>query len=76
MGRRRLERDPHAPADDADYAGFLGYLVNAFAGRVTAWEIWNEEDDSGWWAGTPAQYVGAAEGGLRGGQGRRSRAPP
>jgi hypothetical protein len=24
---------------------------------VTAWEIWNEEDNSGWWSGTPAQYV-------------------
>src|ERR1022692_719471 len=32
-----------APADDANYAGFVNYLVNAFHGRVNAWEIWNEE---------------------------------
>jgi Bacterial Ig domain len=46
------------PTNDADYAGFVNYLVNAFHGRVDAWEIWNEEDNSGWWSGTPAQYVG------------------
>ena len=45
------------PANNADYAGFVNYLANAFHGRVTAWEIWNEEDNSGWWNGTPAQYV-------------------
>jgi hypothetical protein len=46
------------PTDDADYAGFVNYLANAFRGRVSAWEIWNEEDNSGWWSGTAAQYVG------------------
>jgi hypothetical protein len=46
------------PADDADYAGFLRHLVSAFGHRVTAWEIWNEEDSTSWWSGTPAQYVG------------------
>jgi hypothetical protein len=46
------------PTDDADYAGFVNYLVNAFHGRVNAWEIWNEEDNTGWWSGTPAQYAG------------------
>jgi hypothetical protein len=46
------------PTNDADYAGFLSYLVKVFAGRVTAWEIWNEEDNSGWWSGTAAQYAG------------------
>ena len=46
-----------APANDANYAGFVNYLVNAFHGRVTAWEIWNEEDNSGWWNGTPGGYA-------------------
>jgi hypothetical protein len=46
-----------APAVVADYAAFVNYLVNAFHGRVTAWEIWNEEDSPTWWGGTPAQYV-------------------
>ena len=45
------------PTSPADYAGFVNYLVNAFHGRVTAWEIWNEEDSSGWWTGTPTQYA-------------------
>ena len=45
------------PVDVAAYAGFLDYLANAFGKRVAAWEIWNEEDSSGWWAGTPAQYA-------------------
>ena len=39
------------PTDPATYAAFVNYLVNA-------WEIWNEEDESGWWTGSPAQYVG------------------
>jgi hypothetical protein len=46
------------PTDDADYAAFVNYLANAFHGRVSAWEVWNEEDNTGWWSGTPAQYVG------------------
>jgi hypothetical protein len=46
-----------APAVVGDYAAFVNYLVNAFHGRVTAWEIWNEEDSPTWWGGTPAQYV-------------------
>jgi hypothetical protein len=45
------------PVEDADYAGFVNYLVNAFHGRISAWEIWNEEDNSVWWSGTSAQYV-------------------
>jgi len=45
------------PVNDSDYAGFLNYLVNAFHGRVAAWEIWNEESSPNWWSGTPAQYA-------------------
>jgi hypothetical protein len=45
------------PTDPNDYAAFVNYLANAFHGRVNAWEIWNEEDNSGWWNGTPAQYA-------------------
>ena len=46
--------DPAHAADrtTADYAGFLNYLANAFHGRVDAWEIWNEEDNDGWWTGS------------------------
>jgi len=45
------------PVNPGDYAGFMNYLVNAFQGRVAAWEIWNEEATSSWWSGTPAQYA-------------------
>lgn len=41
---------PHNPAD---YARFAGAMAKRFAGKVAAWEIWNEEDDSSWWAGEP-----------------------
>jgi hypothetical protein len=44
----------HAPpADPADYAAFIGVLAQRWAGRVTAYEIWNEEDQSRWWTGAP-----------------------
>ncbi len=45
------------PLNDADYAGFLNYIVNAFHGRVAAWEIWNEESSSSWWNGSAGQYA-------------------
>jgi Cellulase (glycosyl hydrolase family 5) len=41
------------PRDPADYARFIGKMARRFAGRVAAWEIWNEEDDSLWWASGP-----------------------
>ncbi|HEV7938995.1 MAG TPA: Ig-like domain-containing protein [Solirubrobacteraceae bacterium] len=41
------------PSDPADYARFAGALAKRFAGRVAAWEIWNEEDASLWWASGP-----------------------
>jgi hypothetical protein len=46
--------NPHvAPADPKDYATFLGTLAKRWAGRVAAWEIWNEEDSAAWWSGGP-----------------------
>ena len=41
------------PSDPSDYARFAGALAKRFAGRVAAWEIWNEEDASLWWASGP-----------------------
>jgi hypothetical protein len=41
------------PSSPADYARFAGALAKRFAGRVAAWEIWNEEDASLWWASGP-----------------------
>jgi hypothetical protein len=41
------------PRNPADYAHFVGSMAKRLAGRVAAWEIWNEEDDSLWWASGP-----------------------
>jgi hypothetical protein len=41
------------PRDPADYARFLRAMVKRMATRVAAWEIWNEEDASLWWASGP-----------------------
>ncbi len=44
----------HAPpANPEDYAAFVGALAERFGTRVSADEIWNEEDAPGWWAGGP-----------------------
>ena len=47
-------RDEHKPpANPEDYAAFVGALARRWAGKVTAYEIWNEEDASQWWTGAP-----------------------
>lgn len=57
---RALPSDPRAFAAFAkSYAGFVAALASRYAGRVAAWEIWNEEDESAWWTGggDPARYA-------------------
>jgi hypothetical protein len=52
--------DEHTPpANPNDYAAFLAGLAQRWAGRVTAYEIWNEEDSPSWWSGgpNPAAYA-------------------
>ncbi len=52
--------DEHTPpANPEDYAAFVGALAQRWAGRVAAFEIWNEEDNASWWAGgpNPAAYA-------------------
>jgi hypothetical protein len=41
------------PHDPADYARFAGVMAKRLGDRVAAWEIWNEEDASLWWASGP-----------------------
>jgi hypothetical protein len=48
------------PRDPADYGRFVGTIAKRLAGRVAAWEIWNEEDDSLWWASGPDPAAYAA----------------
>jgi len=49
------------PASDQSFAAFANYVANAFRSRADAYEIWNEEDGTAWWTGTPAQYAGLLE---------------
>jgi hypothetical protein len=41
------------PANPNDYAAFVGALARQFGSRVSAYEIWNEEDSPSWWTGAP-----------------------
>ena len=45
------------PANPQDYADFLRYVAGRFAGKVTSWEVWNEEDSTAWWLGDLPTYV-------------------
>jgi hypothetical protein len=52
--------DPHAPpANPQDYAAMLQHVAQRFGAHVSAYEIWNEEDEPRWWTGAPnaAAYV-------------------
>jgi hypothetical protein len=41
------------PRNPADYAALMHFLAARWVGKVAAYEIWNEEDTSRWWAGAP-----------------------
>jgi hypothetical protein len=45
------------PDDPKDYADFAGMLAARYAGRITAWEIWNEPDISLFWQPGPDPVV-------------------
>lgn len=47
------------PQNPADYAEFIHAMAARYAGRVTAWEIWNEENTPRFWSTGPnaAQYT-------------------
>src|SRR3712207_4111760 len=47
---RRLAPPRTAPEITA-YARFVAARARQFRGRVGAWELWNEPDSPGWWAG-------------------------
>ncbi|WP_432546897.1 cellulase family glycosylhydrolase [Kineococcus sp. SYSU DK004] len=49
------------PADVREFGRFMRWLSAHLAGRVDAYEIWNEPNLKRFWNGTPAQYVRLAQ---------------
>src|SRR4051794_24093984 len=50
--------DPYAPpSNPATYATFATWAAERWAGRIQAWEVWNEPNEDAFWTGTDAQYV-------------------
>ena len=46
------------PTDVADYARFTNWMATRFAGRVQAWEVWNEPNLDDFWLGEdPVRYA-------------------
>ena len=47
------------PQNPADYADFVRYVAGRYAGRVSAWEVWNEENTQRFWSTgpSPSSYV-------------------
>ena len=41
------------PASVSDFAAYMSYVAQRLGNRVTAYEIWNEEDEPRWWTGAP-----------------------
>lgn len=48
-----------APRNPADYADFIRFVATRYAGKVSAWEVWNEENTSRFWPSgpSPSAYV-------------------
>jgi hypothetical protein len=45
------------PPDPGRWKNFITALVNRYKNDIHTWEVWNEPDDSGFWTGSPQQYV-------------------
>lgn len=53
----RGDRELFPPADLAAWERYVETIVRRYAADVEYWEVWNEPDLAGFWAGTPAQYA-------------------
>jgi polysaccharide biosynthesis protein PslG len=45
------------PSNPATYAKFATWAAQRWAGKIQAWEVWNEPNEDGFWSGTDQQYV-------------------
>ncbi len=50
-------RPQFTPPDNAKYAELVRRIVGKYAGRVQGWEIWNEQNHSTFWMGTPQEFA-------------------
>jgi hypothetical protein len=44
----------NVPRDPADFASFMSTIAKRYAGRVDAWEVWNEENTTRFWSTGPS----------------------
>jgi hypothetical protein len=52
------QADNVPPTNPQDYGDFMGWFADHFKGRVSAYELWNEPNLSGFWSTTdPAAYA-------------------
>ena len=51
------QSDKVPPTNVQDYAHFARWAATYWRGRVDAWEVWNEPDQSGFWRSDLATYV-------------------
>src|SRR5207247_3568627 len=51
------------PKDPATYASFVHFLASRWAGKIEAWEVWNEPNISRFWptGPSPAAYTALLE---------------
>ncbi|MFA6961663.1 MAG: glycosyl hydrolase [Opitutaceae bacterium] len=53
--------DPKAtfykPANWTDWEDFVTFVCNRYAGKITHWEVWNEEDSTTFWKSSVADYA-------------------
>ncbi|MDP9068351.1 MAG: cellulase family glycosylhydrolase [Actinomycetota bacterium] len=45
------------PTDPSDYARAATFVARHFAGRVEAFEVWNEPNEGSFWTGTASRYT-------------------
>jgi len=54
------------PARASDYGDFARWVAARLRGRVTAWQLWNEPNNTMFWTGTVAGYVDVLRAGYTG----------
>lgn len=72
---RPITEEDGPPADYAEFERFMGYLAGRYAGKVTAYELWNEPNLRREWNGAPLDPAALVELIRRGAAGARAADP-